>query len=100
MAIKWTAEELAEMAAADAEIDATPVSNEEIAESNRRDALAKRLRMDNRQDKAAESQRRYYEANKDKVAECQRRYREANKDKLAEYQRRRRAQMKQEGENA
>ena len=81
MAIHWTAEERAAMAAADAEIDAMPVSSEEVAESNRRDALARRLRMDNKRYKVADYQRRYYEANKDKVAESQRRYYEANMDK-------------------
>ena len=39
MAIHWTAEERAAMAAADAEIEAMPVSSEEVAESNRMDLI-------------------------------------------------------------
>ena len=74
--IQWTPEELAEMAAADAEIEAQPVTNEEVAESNRRDAKIKLYRKDNRAFKLADYQRRYYEANKDKLAETQRRHKE------------------------
>ena len=84
----FTPEELAELARIDAELDAEPISSEEVAESNRRDRQAKRAIMDNKAAKIAESRRRHYEANKDRIAESKRRYREANKDKLAEYQRR------------
>ena len=86
--INWTPEELAEMAAADAELDALPVTNEEAAEVDRRDRQVKLHRKDNKAFKLAETQRRYREANKEKLAETQRRYREANKEKLAETQRR------------
>ena len=83
--INWTPEELAEMAAADAELDALPVTNEEAAEVDRRDRQIKLHRKDNKAFKLAETQRRYYEANKDKVAETRRRYYEANKDKVADF---------------
>jgi len=69
-------EELAELARIDAELDAEPVTSAEVAESNRRDRQNKRLAMDKKSYKVAETQRRYREANKDKVAEYQRRYRE------------------------
>ena len=72
----FTPEELAELARIDAELDAKPISNEEVAESNRRDRQAKRMALDNKAAKVAESQRRYREANKDSIAEYQRRYRE------------------------
>ena len=84
----FTAEELAELAEIDKELDAMPVSNEEVQESLRRDREAAFAAKDNKRAKAAERQRRYREANKEKVAECQRRYREANKEKAAECQRR------------
>ena len=85
----WTEEELAEMAAADAEIDAAPLTDEERQESARRDREAK-----HKTDKVNERQRAYYEQNKDKVNERQRAYREQNKDKVSEYQRAYREQNK------
>ena len=41
-------------------------------------------RMDSKQKRIAESQRRYYEAHKEEIAETQRRYREAHKEEIAE----------------
>ena len=76
----FTPEELAELARIDAELDAEPVSNEEVAESNRRDRQAKRAQKDNKAAELAEYQRRYREANKDKLAEYQREYRERRRD--------------------
>ena len=58
----FTAEELAELAAIDAELDAAPVTQEERDESRARDQ-----QLRNR-DKIAEAQRAYYEANRDKIA--------------------------------
>ena len=84
----FTPEELEELKRIDAELDAVPVSNEEVQESLRRDRAAAFAAKDNKRAKVAERQRRYREANKEKVAEYQRRYREANKEKVAEYQRR------------
>ena len=72
----FTPEELAELARIDAELDAEPISSEEVAESNRRDRQAKYMAMDNKTAKVAESKRRYREANKDSIAESKRRYRE------------------------
>ena len=83
MALTFTPEELAEMAAADAEIDAAPITNEEVADSIRRDRQITLSNKDHKSRKVAESKRRYREANKEKVAESQRRYREARKQKGA-----------------
>lgn len=84
----WTAEELAEMAAADAEIEAGfRWTNEELRAARERDAEAILERADGKTRRIAEKQRAYREANKDSIAEYQRAYREANKDSLAEYKR-------------
>lgn len=72
----FTAAELAEMARADAEIEATfRLTNEDLALGRQIDREAVLEGMDARARKQAEYQRRYYEANRDKVAERQRRYR-------------------------
>ena len=92
----FTAEELAELAVVDAEIDAAPITQAERDESRMRDqklrvrdkiAEAKRAYYEANRDKIAEAKRAYYEANRDKIAEAQRAYREANRDKIAEAQR-------------
>ncbi|WP_418779303.1 hypothetical protein [Intestinimonas sp.] len=85
----FTAAELAEMARADAEIEATfRLTNEDLALGRQIDRDAVLEGMDARARKRAERQRRYYEAHKDEVAERQRQYREANRGKVAEYMRR------------
>ena len=85
----FTAAELAEMARADAEIEATfCLTPDDIAIGRQIDREAVLEGMDARGRKRAEYQRQYYEANRDKVAEYQRQYYEANRDKVAEYQRR------------
>ena len=85
----FTAAELAEMARADAEIEATfRLTNEDLALGRQIDRDAVLEGMDARARKQAEYQRRYYEAHKDEQAEYQRRYYEAHKDERAEYQRR------------
>ena len=85
----FTAAELAEMARADAEIEATfRLTNEDLALGRQIDRDAVLEGMDARARKRAEYQRRYYEAHKDERAEYQRRYRESHKDERAEYQRR------------
>lgn len=87
--MSFTPEELAAMAAADAEIEAEFfLTNEEAAASSARDREARYLAMDKRGQAVAERNRRYYEANKEAVAEHQRRYREANKEAVAERKRR------------
>ena len=92
----FTAEELAELAVVDAEIDAAPITQAERDESRMRDqrlrirdkiAEAKRAYREANRDKIAEAQRAYYEANRDKIAEAKRAYYEANRDKIAEAQR-------------
>ena len=90
----FTPEELAEMAAFDAEIENEPLTNEEIRESRERDRAALDDRKGRREKKIAENQRAYYEANREKIAENKRAYREANREKInaymREYRRRRR----------
>lgn len=69
----WTAEELTEMAKADAEIEAHFVlSNEEFTVSRELDRKATLEAMLPEQRKRYEYQRRYRAANKEKVAEYQR----------------------------
>lgn len=96
----FTPAELAEMARADAEIEATSrLTNEDVMlgrmidrasildnmdNKHRRLAEGKRRYRETNRDKIAEGKRRYYEANRDKIAEGQRRYREANREKVAE----------------
>ena len=84
----FTAAELAEMARADAEIEATfRLTNEDLALGRQIDREAVLEGMDAQARKRAEYQRQYYEANREKVAEYQRQYYEANREKVAEYQR-------------
>ena len=81
----FTPAELAEMARADAEIEADfCMTNEEIAFGRILDRDFTLENMDRQSRKIAEAQRQYYAANKDKIAEAQRQYRAANKDKIAE----------------
>ena len=83
----FTPEELAELAAFDAEIDESDITQNEIDASRERDREAVLAGMSKRNRKIAEYQRAYYEANREKIAENQRAYREANREKIAEYQR-------------
>lgn len=84
----FTAAELAEIAKADAEIEASfHLSNEDLALSREMDREARMNQLSPEKRKVAEYQRAYREANKDKLAEYKRAYYEANKDKVAEYQR-------------
>ena len=72
----FTAAELAEMARADAEIEATfRLTNEDLALGRQIDRDAVLEGMAARARKRAEYKRQYREANRDKVAEYQRRYR-------------------------
>lgn len=86
MAIRWTPAELEERARADAEIEAGPFrfTDAEIAFGRLFDREVILDRMDSKQKRIAESQRRYYEAHKEEIAEAQRRYREAHKEEIAE----------------
>ena len=83
----FTAEEPAELALFDAEVDDEPLSMEEIRASRERDRLAKMERLDHRERRIAEYQREYRAANKEAIAEYQREYYAANKDAIAEYKR-------------
>ena len=97
MAIRWTPAELEERARADAEIEATfYVTNADVALGRLIDREAILDRMDPKQKRIAEAQRRYYEAHKEEIAEAQRRYREAHKEEIAEAQRRYRETHKEE----
>ena len=98
----FTPEELAELAAFDAEIDESDITQNEIDASRERDREAvlagmskrnrkiaeyKRAYYEANREKIAENKRAYYEANREKIAENKRAYREANREKIAEYQR-------------
>ena len=81
----FTPAELAEMARADAEIEATfRLTNEDVILGRLLDRHAILDNMDAAHRRRAEAQRRYYEANRDKIAEAQRRSREANREKVSE----------------
>lgn len=78
--MSFTAAELAEMAAADAEIEAEfALTAEEIRASRDLDRFAALSAKDNKQRSIAEYQRRYRAANKEAIAEYQRQYRAAKK---------------------
>ena len=95
----FTAAELAEMARADAEIEATfRLTPDDIALGRQIDREAVLEGMDARARKRAEYQRQYRETHKDERAERQRRYRETHKDERAEYQRRYRRRKRMEAE--
>ena len=78
----FTAAELAEMAAADAEIEASfQWTNEELALSRELDAEAVLSAKDGQARKRAAQQKAYYEANRERVAASQKAYYEANREK-------------------
>ena len=83
----FTPEELAEMAAYDAEIDDEPLSAQEYRESAQRDKDAifaeKGADQKKKARQIAAKNREYYEANKEQIAAYQREYREANKEQIA-----------------
>ena len=93
----FTAEELAEMAAADAEIEAEfRLTPEDLERGRELDCEAKRDALPPEKRKLAEARKAYYEANREKVAEYQKAYYEANREKrrayMREYMRKRRLQ--------
>ena len=76
----FTPAELAEMALADAEIEASfCISNEEIRSSREQDRSISLERMDPKKRKIAEGKRQYREANKAKIAEGKRAIHELRK---------------------
>ena len=81
----FTPAELAEMARADAEIESTfCVTNADIALGRLIDREAILGRMDSKQKRRVEAQRRYRETHKEEIAEGKRRYRETHKEEIAE----------------
>ena len=93
----FTPAELAEMARADAEIESTfCVTNADIALGRLIDREAILGRMDSKQKRRVEAQRRYRETHKEEIAEGKRRYYEAHKEEIVEYQRRYREAHKEE----
>lgn len=92
----FTPEELAEMAAVDEEIEAQPLTMEEIREARERDKAAQHDKKSKKEQRIAENQRAYYEANREKIAENQRARRttpegrKAHNAYMREYMRKRR----------
>ena len=83
----FTPEELAEMAAADAEIEAEfRLTQEDLDRSRELDREAKFRALPMEKQKVAAQRKAYREANREKVAARQKAYREANREKVAEYQ--------------
>lgn len=83
----FTPEELAEMAAADAEIEAEfRLTQEDLDRSRELDREAKFRALPMEKQKVAAQRKAYREANREKVAAQQKAYYEANREKVAEYQ--------------
>jgi hypothetical protein len=79
----FTPEELAEMAAADAEIEAEfRLTQEDLDRSYKLDREVKFRALPMEKQKLAARQKAYREANREKVAEYQKAYREANREQL------------------
>ena len=95
----FTPEELAELAAFDAEIDESDITQNEIDASRERDREAVLAGMSKRNRKIAEYQRAYREANREKIAEAKRTYYEANREKWNAYQREYKKRRRTHGEN-
>ena len=97
--MSWTAEELAAMAAADAEIEADfRLTPEDLALAREVDREAVFDAKDNVAQRLAAKQKAYREANREKVAAQQKAYYEANREKLVDYQRFYRQRKKAEKE--
>lgn len=84
----FTPEELAELAAADAEIEATfSLTNEDIGRSRETDKAAMLGRLPPAKKKKAAYWRAYYEANREEISAKRRAYYEKNREKKLAYQR-------------
>lgn len=70
----FTPEELAELAAADAEIDAAPLTLEDYRETDDRDRSVRMERKGPKGKKVAAQQKAYYEANREKYNAYMREY--------------------------
>ena len=80
----FTPEELAEMVAADAEIEKEfRLTQEDLDRSRELDLEAKFQALPAEKQKLAKYQKAYYEANREKVAAQKKAYREANREKVA-----------------
>ena len=81
----FTPEELAEIAAADAEIEAEfRLTQEDLDRSRELDREARFRALPMEKQKVAAQQKAYREANREKVAEYQKAYYEANREQLRE----------------
>lgn len=81
----FTPEELAEMAAADAEIEAEfRLTQEDLDRSRELDREAKFRALPMEKQKVAAQQKAYYKANREKVAAQRKAYYEANREQLRE----------------
>ena len=89
----FTQEELAEMAAADAEIERSfRITSEERRRSRALDAEGRcDALIGTDRHRSAAAQREYYEANREKIAAAKKEYYEANREKIADYQKEYRA---------
>ena len=87
MASVFTTEELAAMAAADAEIEAEfALTQEDLVRARQMDRESVLAGMDHKRRHVAQRQKAYREANREKVAQQQKAYREANREKVAQRQ--------------
>ena len=85
--MKFTPEELAEMAAADAEIEANFIMTQsEIDFSRELDKTTRFEKLTGDKQKVAAQRKAYYEANREKVAAQRKAYYEANREKVAAQQ--------------
>lgn len=85
----FTPEELAEMAAADAEIERSfRITSEERRRSRDLDAEGRcDALIGTDRHRASAASKAYYEANREKIADYQKEYREANREKINAYMR-------------
>ena len=83
MAQPFTAQELAEMAAWDAAVEAQPMTQDEIEAARRRDRAARLDAMPHHDKRIAASKREYYERNKEAIAASRREYQERNRSQYA-----------------
>ena len=79
----FTPEELAELAAFDAEVEKEEITQAETEKSRSRDQEVMFDRKNNRERRNAARKREYRAANKEKLAAWQREYNAANKEKIA-----------------
>ena len=87
MASVFTTEELAAMAAADAEIEAEfALTQEDLVRARQMDRESVLAGMDHKRRHVAQRQKAYREANREKVAQRQKAWYEANREKVAQQQ--------------